>query len=55
MKTSVKEQIKKIDEQIQNLYIKKNELISLDKKNNKIDIKYDKSLKYSDYLLSYII
>lgn len=55
MKTSIKEEIKKIDEQIQILHIKKKELINLDKQINKIDKKNEKTLNYSDYLLSYII
>lgn len=53
MKINIKEEIKKIDEQIQILYIKKNKLINL---NNKTDEKKnEKPLKYSDYLLSYVI
>ena len=64
MKTSIKEQIKKIDEQIQILNIKKKELINLDNqfnqfnqfnKINKTNKKYEKPLNYTDCLLSYII
>jgi len=61
MKTNIKEEIKKIDEQIQILNIKKKELINLDNqfnqfnKINKTNKKYEKPLNYTDCLLSYII